>query len=171
MVLNVRNLVAWCYGIYLLSSGKVRKLKEKSKNGDFILSAYFHNPSKKLFEHSVKWFLKNGFTFISVKDLISIKENKLAQLLLQFKAWLLSPKLFWWPIAFLNSFLLTLLLTFKIFKGISHIAQIIKCLSFLNLSRDLSSTRLSIHHLFILTSSKTSTFNSISHYISNILQT
>lgn len=109
--------------------------------------------------------------FINSPQFSSIKENKLTQLLLQFKAWLLSPKLFWWPIAFLNSFLLTLLLTFKIFKGISHIAQIIKCLSFLNLSRDLSSTRLSIHHLFILTSSKTSTFNSISHYISNILQT
>jgi peptidoglycan/xylan/chitin deacetylase (PgdA/CDA1 family) len=77
MVLNVRNLVAWCYGIYLLSSGKIRKLKEKSKNGDFILSVYFHNPSKKLFEQSVKWFLKNGFTFISVKDLITIKEKKI----------------------------------------------------------------------------------------------
>lgn len=78
MVLNLRNLAAWFLGILLLYSGKIRKLKRKSKNGEIILSVYFHNPSKKLFEKSVKWFLKRGFTFISVNDLISIKENNLS---------------------------------------------------------------------------------------------
>ena len=78
MVLNVRNLAAWFYGIYLLSGSSIRKLKEKSQNGDVILSVYFHNPSKKLFEKSVQWFLKRGFTFISVNELLAIKENNLS---------------------------------------------------------------------------------------------
>lgn len=77
MVLNVRNLAAWLYGIFLLSRGSIRKLKEKSQNGEIILSVYFHNPSKKLFEKSVQWFLKRGFRFISVNELLAIKENNL----------------------------------------------------------------------------------------------
>ena len=77
MVLNVRNLAAWLYGIFILSRGSIRKLKEKSQNGEIILSVYFHNPSKKLFENSVKWFLKRGYTFLSVNELLIIKENKL----------------------------------------------------------------------------------------------
>ena len=37
-----------------------------------IISIYFHNPSKALFEKILKWFLNKGYTFISVKELESI---------------------------------------------------------------------------------------------------
>lgn len=37
--------------------------------GDHVLSMYFHDPSKSEFEACVKWLKKNGFTFISPKDL------------------------------------------------------------------------------------------------------
>ena len=53
------------------------EIKVDKQNGEIILSVYFHNPSKKLFENSVKWFLKRGYTFLSVNELLIIKENKL----------------------------------------------------------------------------------------------
>ena len=39
---------------FLIASGKVGKVKKRAANGDFILSVYFHDPSKKLFESCVK---------------------------------------------------------------------------------------------------------------------
>jgi peptidoglycan/xylan/chitin deacetylase (PgdA/CDA1 family) len=36
---------------------------------------YFHNPNKKLFEGCIKWFLKNGFTIISIEEFHSIIKN------------------------------------------------------------------------------------------------
>jgi len=41
-----------------------------------IVSIYFHNPSKKLFENCIKWFLKNKFTFISLDELSYILRGK-----------------------------------------------------------------------------------------------
>lgn len=42
-----------------------------------ILSMYFHNPSKELFEKILKWLLARGFRFISISELDSIIRQKL----------------------------------------------------------------------------------------------
>lgn len=72
MVFNKRNIAAFLLSRFLIASGKVGKVKKKAANGDFILSVYFHDPSKKLFESCVKWFLKKGYSFISTDELAEI---------------------------------------------------------------------------------------------------
>ncbi len=74
--MKIRKLVAMFYSIYLIKSGKIEKTIKKCIEKRLIISVYFHNPSKKLFEDSVKWFLKNGFQFISVQELYDVLKNK-----------------------------------------------------------------------------------------------
>ena len=44
----------------------------KATEGKIILSVFFHNPSKELFESIVKWFLDHDFKFISADELYQI---------------------------------------------------------------------------------------------------
>ena len=76
MVFNKRNIAAFLLSNFLIISGKVRKIRRKAANGNFILSVYFHDPDRKLFESCVKWFLKKGFHFISTDDLAAIAAGK-----------------------------------------------------------------------------------------------
>ncbi len=75
MELSIRNIAAWLLSNYFMLTGKINPVKKLAKNGEILLSVYFHNPSKKLFEGCVKWFLNNGFTIISTEDLHSIIKN------------------------------------------------------------------------------------------------
>jgi peptidoglycan/xylan/chitin deacetylase (PgdA/CDA1 family) len=74
--MKLRKIVAMFYSIYLIKSGKIEKTIKKCIEKKLIISVYFHNPSKKLFENSVKWFLKKGFQFISVQELYDLLKNK-----------------------------------------------------------------------------------------------
>ena len=76
MVLNIRNIAAFFVSSWFIASGRIKKIKQKAANGEFIISVYFHDPSKELFESTVKWFLKNGFHFISAEELSDILRNK-----------------------------------------------------------------------------------------------
>ena len=77
MKINLRNIGAWFYALYLIRIGKIKKAKSYTFNENLITSVYSHNPSKQLFEKCVKWFIKNGYEFISVEKLkeILINEN------------------------------------------------------------------------------------------------
>ena len=75
MELSIRNIAAWLLSNFYIIFGKINHVKHSAKNGEILLSVYFHNPSKKLFEGCVKWFLKNGFTIISTETLNSIIKN------------------------------------------------------------------------------------------------
>lgn len=74
--IKIRKIVAMVYSIYLITTGKIGKTLKKCVENRLIISVYFHNPSKKLFENSVKWFLDKGFQFISVQDLYDVLKNK-----------------------------------------------------------------------------------------------
>ena len=76
MVLSIRNIAAFFVSSYYIITGKTEKVKKQAANGDFILSVYFHDPSKKLFESTVKWFLKHGYHFISVETLNDILRHQ-----------------------------------------------------------------------------------------------
>jgi len=78
MVFNKRNIAAFLLSKFYLLSGKLNKIKKRADSGEFILSVYFHDPEKKLFESCVKWFLKKGYTFISTDDLLAIATGKQA---------------------------------------------------------------------------------------------
>ena len=76
MVFNIRNIAAFFISCILIISGKLRRIKRRAANGELILSVYFHNPSKKLFESCVKWFLKQGYSFISIDELVETAKGK-----------------------------------------------------------------------------------------------
>jgi peptidoglycan/xylan/chitin deacetylase (PgdA/CDA1 family) len=67
--MNVRNIAAFFMSCLLIITGKLKGIRKRSANGEIILSVYFHDPSKKLFESTIKWFLKRGFHFITITDL------------------------------------------------------------------------------------------------------
>ncbi len=71
----LRSIIYFILPYFLIATGRIKRVKKKAANGDFILSVFFHNPSRKLFESIVKWFLKNGFHFISVDELYDILHN------------------------------------------------------------------------------------------------
>ena len=72
MVLSFRNISALVIARLLIGLGLVRAAKKKALDGAFILSVYFHNPSKKEFESCIKWLKKNDFQFLSAFDLEQI---------------------------------------------------------------------------------------------------
>jgi hypothetical protein len=76
MKLTKRNVLAYLLAQLLIMSGRIRKIHRRTQNGDFILSIYFHNPSKALFENTVQWFLKRKYRFLSVKELIDILKSQ-----------------------------------------------------------------------------------------------
>ena len=76
MKLTKRNILAYLLAQLLIMSGRIRNIHRRSQNGDFILSVYFHNPSKALFENTVKWFLKRKYRFLSVKELVDILKSQ-----------------------------------------------------------------------------------------------
>lgn len=57
--------------------GFVLRAKKRAMDGEFILSVYFHKPSKKEFESCIKWLIKNKFAFLSTSDLEKIIHKKL----------------------------------------------------------------------------------------------
>jgi len=72
----IRKIIEFFLPFYLINSGKINKVINKATEGKIILSVFFHNPSKELFESIVKWFLDHGFKFISADELYEIGIEK-----------------------------------------------------------------------------------------------
>lgn len=53
------------------------KLYSFKKHDPEIISIFFHDPPKKLFENTVKWLIKNNYKIISLKELNIILDEKL----------------------------------------------------------------------------------------------
>jgi len=72
----IRKIIEFFLPYYLINSGKINKVINKATEGKIILSVFFHNPSKELFESIVKWFLDHDFKFISADQLYEIGTGK-----------------------------------------------------------------------------------------------
>ncbi|PRX39838.1 polysaccharide deacetylase family protein [Salegentibacter salegens] len=72
-----RTIYASLIGRLLIALGFPKKIKRKALRGDFILSIYFHNPDKWLFEFCVKWLRENRFSFLSEDDIIAIANKEI----------------------------------------------------------------------------------------------
>lgn len=72
MKAQVRYFFSWILANVLIALGFVRKAKQRLQKGDYILSIYFHKPSKEEFESCIKWLKKNSFTFLNVSELEQI---------------------------------------------------------------------------------------------------
>lgn len=77
MKYNFRNIVGYLYAQILINSGTLNRSKNKLLNNEYIIPFYFHNPTKEEFHFIITYFQKNGFSFISVSDLIKIIEGEI----------------------------------------------------------------------------------------------
>lgn len=77
MHLSIRNLSSCFVANLLILFGFLRRAKERAMRGDYILSIYFHKPSRKEFERSIKWLKRNKFNFLSSAELVRIIQNRL----------------------------------------------------------------------------------------------
>lgn len=75
MKLTIRNLSSWVMANLLILLGFLRRAKKRAMEGDFILSIYFHKPSRKEFERCIRWLKRNKFNFLSSAELVSIIQN------------------------------------------------------------------------------------------------
>ncbi len=73
-----RNINADIIARLLIASGFSNRVKKKALRGDFIISLYFHSPDRSLFEFCIKWLQKNGFKFLSEKDVLRIANEESA---------------------------------------------------------------------------------------------
>lgn len=72
----IRKIIEFFLPYYLIKSGKINKVIKNATEGNIILSVFFHNPSKELFESIVKWFINHDFQFISADQLYEIGTGK-----------------------------------------------------------------------------------------------
>lgn len=72
---KIRFISANIIAQLLIAFGLVRKMRKKALGGEFILSIYFHSPSKSLFEFCITWLKKNEFQFLSQEDMLNIANN------------------------------------------------------------------------------------------------
>ena len=78
MKLNLRKTIACLYANTLIYSGRVRSSMNSFHSENKILSIYFHDPSKKLFEETIKWLRGHNVNFISTNELQLIMNGELS---------------------------------------------------------------------------------------------
>lgn len=69
MEITARNITAWLVAKLLILLGVTWYTAKKALKREYILSIYFHNPSKEEFELFIKWLKRKKFTFLSTADL------------------------------------------------------------------------------------------------------
>jgi peptidoglycan/xylan/chitin deacetylase (PgdA/CDA1 family) len=72
---TIRNVIAYFTAKAIILSGKVNKAKSDALNGKFILSVYFHNPTKKEFLFAAKWLKNNGFKVLHMHEFVTLVEQ------------------------------------------------------------------------------------------------
>jgi peptidoglycan/xylan/chitin deacetylase (PgdA/CDA1 family) len=77
MKMTARNILTYLYANYLLLRGDVHKAIAQLKNGQYILSIYFHDPSKPLFGKCMKWLNEQGIFFIDLNTLHDIAKGNM----------------------------------------------------------------------------------------------
>jgi peptidoglycan/xylan/chitin deacetylase (PgdA/CDA1 family) len=73
---KIRNTITWILASMLIALGKVNRAKKESFKKNTVTSIYFHNPDKDNFRKIIEWLIKNGYTFISSRQLIDILNKK-----------------------------------------------------------------------------------------------
>jgi len=76
MQYTLRNILAACKANMYIRFGYVNRAQKLIKQNKYILSIYFHDPSEEVFRNSVSWLIKENYTFLSLDDLLLIKNNK-----------------------------------------------------------------------------------------------
>jgi peptidoglycan/xylan/chitin deacetylase (PgdA/CDA1 family) len=69
---SFRNIIGYFFAQVLIITGTLKRSKKKLLTKEYIIPFYFHNPTKEEFNFIITYYQKNGFSFISVNDLIKI---------------------------------------------------------------------------------------------------
>jgi peptidoglycan/xylan/chitin deacetylase (PgdA/CDA1 family) len=77
MKLSLRNTIAYLFANTLIYSGRVKKAMDTFHTENFMLSIYFHDPSKDLFDRTLNWLKDQKVNFVSTNELIQILNGKL----------------------------------------------------------------------------------------------
>lgn len=77
MKLSLRNTIAYLYANSLIYTGKVKKSMDAFHSDKFMLSIYFHDPSKELFEKTINWLKAQKVNFISTDELVQVMNGDL----------------------------------------------------------------------------------------------
>jgi len=73
----LRNLLCGLFASLIVISGRTRTAKKNALNSHAVTSIYFHNPNKRLFTKCVRWLKRQGYVFISIRQLIDIVHGRL----------------------------------------------------------------------------------------------
>ncbi len=68
---TIRNILAYLYAKGLLFTGAQERAIKKFHESENVLSLYFHNPSRELFERTIQWLLKQEVNFITTDQLMA----------------------------------------------------------------------------------------------------
>jgi peptidoglycan/xylan/chitin deacetylase (PgdA/CDA1 family) len=72
----LRHFLASTLASCLFILGYVNRAKKTAMSGMYVTPIVFHNPTKRLFNSSIKWLRKNGFLFITTDHLLDILNKK-----------------------------------------------------------------------------------------------
>lgn len=70
-------MLAYLYAKSLLLTGAAARSMKQFHKSENVLSIYFHNPSRALFEKTMKWLMQEKVTFISTEQLNWISQGRL----------------------------------------------------------------------------------------------
>ena len=73
---TIRNMLAYLYAKSLLFSGTANRSLKQFHSSENVLSIYFHNPSRSLFEKTIKWLMRQKVNFISTEQLNLMSQGK-----------------------------------------------------------------------------------------------
>lgn len=76
MKFNKRNIAACILSGWYQLSGRLRHVKARTSRGEILLSVYFHDPDRNLFESCVRWFLNQGYQIISLAELEAVAQGR-----------------------------------------------------------------------------------------------
>lgn len=69
---NIRNILAACRAELYILTGAVSKRQLYIQQNRYILSIYFHNPTKETFRKCIKWLKEEKYHFLTVDNLTNL---------------------------------------------------------------------------------------------------
>ncbi|HUT60968.1 MAG TPA: hypothetical protein VNA25_24235, partial [Phycisphaerae bacterium] len=72
----VRDVIGGAFALYLGKTKAFHDARARALSGDAILSVYFHDPTRRIFEGCVQWLGENGFKFLSAEELQEILSSQ-----------------------------------------------------------------------------------------------
>lgn len=73
---KIRYLLSWFISAVFITLGFVKRAKKRALNGEYILSLYYHAPSKELFEFCVLWLKQNNFRVVGQEDILAMVKGE-----------------------------------------------------------------------------------------------